>query len=116
MNIRRKIFSRSLACQSQRATWPLLRNKPVFARQVGDGSCVVKAQIYSGGRGEAGGVKVCNSETEVREFAGSLLGTNLITKQTDANGKRIDRLGLKKSQTLIENFILDLHWIEKRSA
>ena len=67
-----------------------------FARQVGDGSCVVKAQIYSGGRGEAGGVKVCNSETEVREFAGSLLGTNLITKQTDANGKRIDRLWIEE--------------------
>lgn len=82
-----------------------------FARQVGDGSCVVKAQIYSGGRGEAGGVKVCNSETEVREFAGSLLGTNLITKQTDANGKRIDRLWIEEvsdiDRELYLGFVLD---------
>ena len=82
-----------------------------FARQVGDGSCVVKAQIYSGGRGEAGGVKVCNNETEVREFAGSLLGTNLITKQTDANGKRIDRLWIEEvsdiDRELYLGFVLD---------
>ena len=82
-----------------------------FARQVGDGSCVVKAQIYSGGRGEAGGVKVCKNETEVREFAGSLLGTNLITKQTDANGKRIDRLWIEEvsdiDRELYLGFVLD---------
>jgi len=82
-----------------------------FARQVGDGSCVVKAQIYSGGRGEAGGVKVCNNETEAREFAGSLLGTNLITKQTDANGKRIDRLWIEEvsdiDRELYLGFVLD---------
>ena len=82
-----------------------------FACQVGDGSCVVKAQIYSGGRGEAGGVKVCNNETEVREFAASLLGTNLITKQTDANGKRIDRLWIEEvsdiDRELYLGFVLD---------
>ena len=82
-----------------------------FARQVGDGSCVVKAQIYSVGRGEAGGVKVCNNEKEVREFAGSLLGTNLITKQTDANGKRIDRLWIEEvsdiDRELYLGFVLD---------
>jgi len=82
-----------------------------FARQVGDGACVVKAQIYSGGRGEAGGVKVCKNETEVREFACSLLGTNLITKQTDANGKRIDRLWIEEvsdiDRELYLGFVLD---------
>ena len=82
-----------------------------IARQVGDGACVVKAQIHSGGRGEAGGVKVCKSENEAREFAGSLLGTQLVTKQTDANGKRIDRLWVEEvsdiERELYIGFVLD---------
>jgi hypothetical protein len=45
---------------------------------------VVKAQIHSGGRGEAGGVKVCKTEAEVRDYAADLLGKTLVTKQTDA--------------------------------
>ncbi len=43
---------------------------------------VVKAQIHSGGRGQAGGVKVCASEHEVRVAAGELSGRRLVTKQT----------------------------------
>ena len=82
-----------------------------IARQVGDGACVVKAQIHSGGRGEAGGVKVCKTENEAREFAGSLLGTQLVTKQTDANGKRIDRLWVEEvsdiERELYIGFVLD---------
>jgi malate-CoA ligase subunit beta len=72
---------------------------------------VVKAQIHSGGRGEAGGVKVCKTENEAREFAGSLLGTQLVTKQTDANGKRIDRLWVEEvsdiERELYIGFVLD---------
>ena len=82
-----------------------------IARQVGDGACVVKAQIHSGGRGEAGGVKVCKTENEAREFASSLLGTQLVTKQTDANGKRIDRLWVEEvsdiERELYIGFVLD---------
>ena len=38
-------------------------------RELGGGRCVVKAQVHSGGRGEAGGVKLCDTEEEVRSFA-----------------------------------------------
>jgi malate-CoA ligase subunit beta len=62
------------------------------------GRCVVKAQVHSGGRGEAGGVKLCTAETEVREFAASLLGSTLVTKQTgagwQAGGPALGRRGL----------------------
>jgi succinyl-CoA synthetase beta subunit len=53
---------------------------------------VVKAQVHAGGRGKAGGVKLVDSAAEAGEFAGSLLGTNLVTFQTDANGQPINRI------------------------
>ena len=53
---------------------------------------VVKAQVHAGGRGKAGGVKLVDSATEAGEFAGSLLGTNLVTFQTDAKGQPINRI------------------------
>ena len=48
---------------------------------------VVKAQVHAGGRGKAGGVKLVDTPQEAGEFAGSLLGTNLVTYQTDADGQ-----------------------------
>lgn len=53
---------------------------------------VVKAQVHAGGRGKAGGVKLVDSAAEAGEFADSLLGTNLVTFQTDANGQPINRV------------------------
>ncbi|SNT04842.1 malate--CoA ligase subunit beta [Antarctobacter heliothermus] len=81
------------------------------ARELGGAAWVVKAQIHSGGRGEAGGVKVCKSEAEVAEFARGLLGKQLVTKQTDANGKGVYRLWVEEAsdiaQELYLGFVLD---------
>lgn len=81
------------------------------ARELGGDRCVVKAQVHSGGRGEAGGVKLCSTEEEVRDFAKALLGTALVTKQTDANGKRIDRLWIEEASQIARElylgFVLD---------
>ena len=46
------------------------------------GTCVVKAQIHSGGRGKAGGVKLVKSAQEAKEVSEKLLGSTLVTKQT----------------------------------
>ena len=54
------------------------------------GRAAVKAQVHAGGRGLAGGVRVVRSPEEAREFAGSLLGTRLVTHQTDARGVPVD--------------------------
>ncbi len=51
---------------------------------------VVKAQVHAGGRGEAGGVKVVKSREEASEVANSLIGKNLVTYQTDANGQPVN--------------------------
>ncbi|TXH26713.1 MAG: ADP-forming succinate--CoA ligase subunit beta, partial [Cyclobacteriaceae bacterium] len=48
------------------------------------------AQVHAGGRGKAGGVKWFDNPAEAGKFAGSLLGTNLVTFQTDANGQPIN--------------------------
>ena len=53
---------------------------------------VVKAQIHAGGRGKGGGVKVAKSPDEVRRFASSILGMQLKTHQTGAEGQKVRRL------------------------
>ena len=53
---------------------------------------IVKAQVHAGGRGKAGGVKIVGSAAQAGEFAEAMLGTNLVTFQTDANGQPINRI------------------------
>lgn len=80
-------------------------------RELGGGRCVVKAQVHSGGRGAAGGVILCTTAEEARDFAKTLLGTSLVTKQTDASGKRVDRLWIEEAseieRELYLGFVLD---------
>lgn len=51
---------------------------------------VVKAQVHAGGRGKAGGVKVLSTKDELVSFTQSLLGSRLVTYQTDANGQPVN--------------------------
>ncbi len=62
------------------------------AQDLGGSVWVVKAQIHAGGRGKGGGVKVARSLDEVRQFAGSMLGMNLVTHQTGPEGRTVKRL------------------------
>ena len=62
------------------------------AREIGGEKWVVKAQVHSGGRGKAGGIKVCENPDEIWDAAEELLGKRLITHQTGARGKVIYRL------------------------
>ncbi|EMT1400734.1 TPA: ADP-forming succinate--CoA ligase subunit beta [Neisseria gonorrhoeae] len=58
--------------------------------KLGGKFAVVKAQVHAGGRGKAGGVKVVKSREKAKEVAESLIGTNLVTYQTDANGQPVN--------------------------
>jgi succinyl-CoA synthetase beta subunit len=53
---------------------------------------VVKAQVHAGGRGKAGGVKLLDTPSEAKQFASELLGTRLVTFQTDAKGQPVNRI------------------------
>ena len=54
--------------------------------------CVVKAQVHAGGRGKAGGVKRVEGLDALREAAGSLLGTRLVTAQSGPEGQPVERV------------------------
>jgi succinyl-CoA synthetase beta subunit len=62
------------------------------ARDIGGSKWIVKAQIHSGGRGKAGGVKLCSSEHQVEEEADELFGKRLVTHQTGPQGKTVYRV------------------------
>ncbi len=60
--------------------------------ELGGKRWVVKAQVHAGGRGKAGGVKITDSAAEVEVFVSSMLGTNLVTFQTDAKGQPVNKI------------------------
>jgi len=62
------------------------------AKELGGDCWVVKAQVHAGGRGKAGGVKLCKGMDEVEAFSKKLLGSRLVTPQTDAEGLPIETL------------------------
>ena len=53
---------------------------------------VIKAQVHAGGRGKGGGVKLAKNLDEVKEIAGQIIGMNLITPQTSAEGKKVHQV------------------------
>ncbi len=60
--------------------------------ELGGKRWVVKAQVHAGGRGKAGGVKITDQAEEVEAFVSSMLGTNLVTFQTDAKGQPVNQI------------------------
>ena len=66
------------------------------AEELGGSIWVVKAQIHAGGRGKGGGVKLARSIDEVREHAEAILGMQLITHQTGAEGQKVRRLYIEE--------------------
>ncbi len=81
------------------------------AIEIGGEVWVVKAQIHSGARGKAGGIKVCKTEGEVSKAAEELLGAKLITHQTGPQGKICHRLyieaGCNIEREIYLAFVLD---------
>lgn len=60
--------------------------------KTGSDKWAVKAQIHAGGRGKGGGVKIAKSLDEVKRFAGEIIGMQLVTPQTKAEGKRVNKI------------------------
>jgi len=54
--------------------------------------CVIKAQIHSGGRGKAGGIKLAKNPDEAYKLASEIIGMTLVTKQTGPEGKRVRKV------------------------
>ncbi len=62
------------------------------SKEIGGEVWAVKAQIHSGARGKAGGVKICKTDDELYAAAESMLGKKLVTHQTGPQGKICSRL------------------------
>jgi malate-CoA ligase subunit beta len=81
------------------------------AAEIGGSRWAVKAQIHSGARGKAGGIKLCTTEDEVRKAATELLGKRLVTHQTGPEGKVVHRLYVEAAvpieRELYIGFVLD---------
>ncbi len=60
--------------------------------QTGTGWWVIKAQIHAGGRGKGGGVKLAKNLEQVKEIAAQIIGMNLVTPQTGAQGKLVRKV------------------------
>jgi len=67
---------------------------------------VLKAQIHSGGRGKAGGIKLVNSKTELIKEANKMFGKVLITHQTGPRGKKVKRLYVEEASEIKKEFYL----------
>ncbi len=69
---------------------------------------VIKAQIHAGGRGKAGGVKLCRSAEEAKAFAAGLLGRTLVTHQTGPAGREVRRLLVEEARDIERELYLGL--------
>jgi succinyl-CoA synthetase beta subunit len=79
---------------------------------------VVKSQIHAGGRGkghfkepeagEKGGVRIARSVSEAAEAARQMLGRTLITHQTGAAGKQVNRIYIEDGSDIASEFYLAL--------
>jgi succinyl-CoA synthetase beta subunit len=76
---------RGIACNS-------VEEAVAAAETLGGPVWVVKAQIHAGGRGKGGGVKVAKTLDQVREYATSIMGMQLVTHQTGLEGQKVRRL------------------------
>ena len=67
---------------------------------------VLKAQIHSGGRGKAGGIKITNSLEELKQAADQMLGKTLVTNQSGPKGKKVKKLYVEESSNIDKEFYL----------
>ena len=81
------------------------------AQELSGDRCVVKAQIHSGARGKAGGVRVCSADDEIADAAAWMLGRKLVTHQTGPQGKLVGRLYVEEAtdiqQEIYLGFVMD---------
>jgi len=72
------------------------------------GTVVVKAQVHAGGRGKGGGIKVVRSPDEARDAAEAILGMQLVTPQTGAEGKLVRKVYIEGGSQIDDELYLAL--------
>ena len=78
-----------------------------LARKLG-GRCVVKAQVYSGGRGKAGGVKLVETAEDLKAEASRLIGSRLFTEQSGPNGLLVSSVLIEEPVNIIGEIYISI--------
>ncbi|MFZ9596400.1 MAG: ADP-forming succinate--CoA ligase subunit beta [Bdellovibrionia bacterium] len=79
-----------------------------LAKERGNSVWVVKAQIHAGGRGKAGGVKVCRDLAAVSSAAKEIMGKTLVTPQTGAQGKKVHKVWIEEGSDIARELYLGI--------
>ena len=109
MNTRQKSCFVKTASPYPTAVWRLASTKPRQSPiKLGAYPVVVKAQIHAGGRGLGGGVKVAKTAEEFDTYANSILGMNLVTKQTGPGGKLVKKLLIEQGLNIAKELYLSI--------
>ena len=87
------------------ATTPAEAKK--IATELG-GKVAIKAQVYAGGRGKAGGIKVANNPEEAEKLAGQIIGTRLVTHQTTPEGVPVSKVLVEKAVSVERELYLSI--------
>ena len=78
------------------------------AEELGGDLWVVKAQVHAGGRGKAGGVKLARSLDEVRDYAGDMLGVQLVTHQSGPAGLPVNVVYVEEGSAIDRELYLSM--------
>jgi len=78
------------------------------AKQLGGDAWVVKAQIYAGGRGKGGGVKLARTLDELRQRASEILNMRLITHQTGPEGQFVHRIFIEQGVQIEKEYYVGM--------
>jgi succinyl-CoA synthetase beta subunit len=76
--------------------------------ELGGTAWVIKAQVHAGGRGKAGGVKLCRSADELKAAAESLLGKRLVTYQNAPDGQPVNTLLVEETLPIARELYLSI--------
>jgi succinyl-CoA synthetase beta subunit len=69
---------------------------------------VIKAQVYAGGRGKAGGIKTVNNPEEAAKAASQLIGNRLTTHQTGPEGVPVSRVLAEEASSVARELYLSI--------
>ncbi len=78
-----------------------------IAHEIG-GKVVIKAQVYAGGRGKAGGIVVANNPDEAEKAAKKMIGMRLVTRQTSSQGVPVEKVLVEEAMDVARELYLSI--------
>ncbi len=87
----------------------------VALKRAGPGPWVIKAQVQTGGRGKAGGIKVAKNAAEAKKIAAEIIGMKLVTHQTGPEGLMVKRVLIEKTAKIKRELYMSITVDRKKS-